>query len=286
MKRSIVLAFLFVCVFILSLSHAAEAGTIYASNDSSDNIYTINTFTGAATLVGPSGRDLSYSGLAYDTSTGTMYVSDVTLPGPAWGLGTVNLATGAVTMIGDHITTVDVHGLAYDSTNDVLYGADMFPGNGCGLVTVDRVTGAATFIGLFSGAACLQIRGLAYDPGLDILYGADLTRLYTINSTTGAATLVGPHNINGVGFYIGLAFDINTRTLYASDNVVGNLYYLNTTTGAATHSGITGIEVSGLAIVPAPPTAVPTMNEWGIAVFTVFAGFGAIYFLRRKMVTA
>jgi hypothetical protein len=31
-----------------------------------------------------------------------------------------------------------------------------------------------------------------------------------------------------------------------------------------------------------PPASVPTMNEWGMIVFVVFAGFGSVYFLRRK----
>jgi hypothetical protein len=33
--------------------------------------------------------------------------------------------------------------------------------------------------------------------------------------------------------------------------------------------------------IDGPTTAVPTLNEWGMIIFMVFAGFGAIYYLRR-----
>jgi len=30
------------------------------------------------------------------------------------------------------------------------------------------------------------------------------------------------------------------------------------------------------------PTAIPTMNEWGMIIFMVLAGLGAVYYLRRQ----
>jgi hypothetical protein len=35
-------------------------------------------------------------------------------------------------------------------------------------------------------------------------------------------------------------------------------------------------------LAPADATAVPTMNEWGVIIFTVFAGSGSAYYLRRQ----
>lgn len=270
---------IFVCLFFFSLSQAVEAGTLYAVDDSTDSFYSIHTTTGAATLIGPCGEDLSFSGLAYDTSTGTMYVSDVRFAG-GWGLGTVDIATGAVTFIGGHITTSNIHGLAYDSLNDIFYGADT---QGPGLAIIDRSTGAATFVGLW-GAGITNIRGLAYDPGTDTLYGIDPANLYTIDRATGAATVVGPHGITS-GWYIGLGFDSDTQILYASENITGDLYFLNTTTGAATLIGSTSIAVSGLASVPVPtgaPHMVPTMTEWGMIIFMVLAGLGSVYYLKKQ----
>jgi hypothetical protein len=30
------------------------------------------------------------------------------------------------------------------------------------------------------------------------------------------------------------------------------------------------------------PSAIPTLNEWGMIIFTVLAGLGAIYYMRRQ----
>lgn len=38
-------------------------------------------------------------------------------------------------------------------------------------------------------------------------------------------------------------------------------------------------------ITSSPDIIVPTMNEWGMIIFVVVAGFGSIYYLRRKRVT-
>ena len=116
---------------------SAQRG-LYAVDDSTDSFYKIDPVSGVTTLIGPCNEDLSFSGLAYDTSTGTMYVSDVTLGSSNWGLGTIGLATGEITIIGDHVITNAITGLAYDSLNDVLYGSDS---NNFGLASINRTTG-------------------------------------------------------------------------------------------------------------------------------------------------
>jgi hypothetical protein len=45
------------------------------------------------------------------------------------------------------------------------------------------------------------------------------------------------------------------------------------------------VNFDGTVVIPPPLTPVPTMNEWGMIIFMVLAGFGAIYVLRRKMRT-
>jgi uncharacterized repeat protein (TIGR01451 family) len=35
-------------------------------------------------------------------------------------------------------------------------------------------------------------------------------------------------------------------------------------------------------VVPAPPTQVPTMTEWGMILFMLLAGLGSVYYLRRR----
>ncbi len=228
------------------VTHAAHAGILYATDDNVDAFYTLNTTTGAATSIGSTGQDLSFSGLAYDTSTRTMYVSDVTLES-GWGLGTIDLTTGAVTVIGSHVITSDIHGLAYDPISNVLYGSDI---DNCSLDTISRATGAATIVGVFGGEGPCDIRCLAFDVATDTIYGMDLTNLYTINNTTGTATVVGPHGIP-FGWYIGCEIDSDTGIMYAAGAGSTNLYRINKATGAATVIGPTGLTtISGLASVP------------------------------------
>jgi hypothetical protein len=222
-----------------------QAGTLYGVDDSTDSLYRINTTTGEATLIGPCGVDLSISGLAYDSSTATMYVSDIEIG--TRHLGIVDIDTGAVTVI-DELDEYDFqfHGLAFDSLNNILYGADRTDD---WLVRINRATSAGTLIGPFGSVV---IGGMAYDWRDGILYGVDETNLYTINTTTGEAVPIGEHGINA-SWNIGLAFDTDTSTLYTSDIDSGNLYSLNTSTGASTLIGLTGFALDGLAVISESP---------------------------------
>ncbi len=223
-----------------------DFGPLYAVDDDTDSLYSVDRSTGAATLVGSCGEDLSYSGLAWDSWRRKMYVSDVTLGG-GWGLGTVNLATGAVTVVGGHVNSIDIGGLAFDSTNDVLYGAD----NSCdGLATIDRMTGVSTCIGPW--LTTTNILGLAYNNDTDTLFGADPTNLYTIDRANGVATVVGAHGI-GFGPWIGLEYDAESGFLFAAGSGDGNLYVLNQGIGTGILVGPTGLSrLNGLAATTAP----------------------------------
>ena len=119
--RRIGIVALVVCLMIIILvfAQSAFAGTMYATDDTTGNLYIINTTTAAATLVGPTGQELSSTGLAYDSSNHTMYVSDVSIP-EGYGLGSVNLSTGAVTIIGSHVISFNIHGLAFVPSNNTI----------------------------------------------------------------------------------------------------------------------------------------------------------------------
>lgn len=224
------------------------AGTMYVTNDSNNFFYRIDVTTGVTTLVGPSGILLGFTGLAFDTSTETMYVSNAYDP-PVLGLGIADLATGAVTVIGSHVNSNNVHGLAYDSVHDVLYGADTMPCGG--LSIVNRSTGESTCIGPF--VVTSAIYGLAFDENSDTLFGVDGDSLYTIDRATGAATAVGAHFMLGPSDLIGLEFDLESGILYGAR--ADRLYSLDPTTGASTliANGIGNPNPSGLASVPSNP---------------------------------
>jgi len=307
MRRPVSIA-LYASLSLIALGSAAvgRAAIMYASADDSDEIYTIDLATGQATLVGISVENMSFSGLAYDSSTGTMFVSDVYDPacttfagsagdanaggeilgGSCFGLGTVDLSTGAVTYIGTgHNITSDIQGLAYDSANDVLYGADSDNGS---LDVIDRTTGEATIVGLW-GAVDASIRALAYDAASDTLFGASVGNLYRLDRTTGVATLVGPLGIGAPDTEArGLEIDPDTGMLYLG--VVGDssFYRVDKATGAATLIGVSNIGIFGLGAVPtgAPAVAIPTLSPVGVGALMLLLGALAAWQIARRRTAA
>jgi len=293
-----------VCVLVTVLA-APLAGQMYLSDDEQDAIYTVDLTTGQATLVGPAGLDMSFSGLAYDSLNGVLYVSDVALLGEAagpptdgrnarltspeggtgWNLATVDLASGALTIVGDHLTSSNIHGLAFDSANDVLYGADI--DNSGQLSVIDRATGASTPVGPWGTTT--EIRGLAYDAASDTLYGVDYApgSLYTIDRTTGAATLVGALGFAN-GYYDGLEIDPASGVLYFVDDISLQLHSLDLATGQATPVGpLNGPSLpSGLAALgtagPRTPLAIPALAWPGLALLALFLAYAASRHLRRS----
>jgi hypothetical protein len=217
---------------------------VYAVDESALALYQVDVTTGAATLVGPLGLEPSHCGMAYDSSTATMYLSDVCsdVSCTLFGLARVDLATGAATFIGDHVLTANVQGLAYDSENDVLYGAD---GSGGGrLVTIDRATGAATAVGGLGIADILT--SLVYDSVDDVLYGFGASNIFAINRVTGAATLLGDIEPGGVS---SVAHDPATDTFYAGQDTT--LYTLELAGPSITEVGQTGgASLEALEVLP------------------------------------
>jgi hypothetical protein len=236
-------------VWLDTMDPTEPFGPLFAVDDDTDSLYSVDRSTGAARMVGPCGEDLSASGLAWDSWHRKMYVSDVTLGGGAWGLGTVNLGTGAVTVVGDHVNSTNIGGLAFDSTNNVLYAADQ--SNEC-LAEIDRATGVSTCVGGTWGGPT-GIYGLAYNNHTDTLFGINPTLLYTVDTITGVATAVGPHGMALGQFFMGLEFDSESGLLFASGTGDSNLYALNMATGASIPIGPTGLSyLSGLASTTAP----------------------------------
>lgn len=278
----------------------SRAAIMYATDDNTDELYVIDVTTGQGTLVGTTVEDISFTGLAWDASTGTMYVSDVADPecaeltsaananlapeapqGSCWGLGTVDLATGAVTFIGSHVLSSDIQGLAWDSTNDVLYGSDTDNGS---LDVIDRSTGEATIVGSFNLEEA--IRALAYDRSSDTLFGASYTSLYSINRATGVATLVGSFGLPVPEFHArGLEVDPDTGILYLGTVDDSSFYSVNKSTGAATLIGVSNVQIFGLAAVPtgANVTAIPTLDLVGLSALALaLAAFATWRIMRRR----
>jgi hypothetical protein len=176
---------------------AFNGGTLYgttAGSIHSGSLYTINTSTGAGTLVGAlvgaSNSALKYAitGLAFQPGTGTLF--------------------GATSK---------------NSTNS--------PNS---LVTVNPATGAVTVIGAFNIPTNQGPADLTFTPGGTLYgwIEPDADELATINLSTGQATIVGPSGLSTFGS--GIASNSSGVLYYAGFGTGGALDTLNASTGAAT----------------------------------------------------
>lgn len=109
----------------------------------------------------------------------------------------------------------------------VIYAVDT---TGSRLVTLDPLTGAATFVASIVGGG--TIGALAYDPAGDTLYASStsLHQLFRLDYNSGTATLIGSYGL-GTPFMHGLEWDGSTGTLYGTSYQQPELFRINTATG-------------------------------------------------------
>lgn len=235
-------------VFSVALAGMAAADTLYAI-DWDENLYTVDSATGAATYVGTAGVDMQAYGIA---SIGNrLFVFDQT----ADVIRELSPLTGAI------IATYDIGVGSRFGEGGLALRSD-------GTGYLSSLSGGLFAINIFAGTSSLisattpLMDGLDLSPG-GVLFGLSQTTadLFTINTTTGATTAFGatglPDDPNSSGPVSGLAFR-SDGTLWGENN--GNLYLFNTGTGAATLIGALGARsnVSGLTWagepVPEPAT--------------------------------
>ena len=168
----------------------ASADTLYAatgSNNAAANLYTVDSTTGAATLVAPimvgATQVTHLSDLAVDPTDGTMY--------------------------------------GFANSDWCCSPGDFDDGT---LMTIDKVTGAATVVGTVGGVQ-LRASDLTFDRfgtlyawsagcGNDEGCDTNASDLFTLDTSTGAATKVGESGT--IGFQTGLASDSKGR-MYMKD---------------------------------------------------------------------
>src|SRR5699024_6990378 len=114
----------------------SSTNTLYGG--SAGNLYTINTTTGLATLVGATGAGTSFVNLGYDSVANVMYLTSSSTD----SLYVVNRTTGVATLLGPLGNGyTNPQALAYDRSRDVLY---VFDTGAHSLSILDRATGVAT----------------------------------------------------------------------------------------------------------------------------------------------
>ena len=166
----------------------SPTGTLYLFSRGTQSLYTIDTATGAATLVGKAGILAEDLTISLDGSRGF-----VTADGALYSL---NLSTGAATRIGativqDGLTTAPIT-VTVGGTN---YAAgSVFGTDSGGIYAINTATGAALGIGYSPGV------NETFDFGSDgVLYGHDANgRLTTINLDTLASTTIFNTTPSGV----------------------------------------------------------------------------------------
>ena len=246
----------------MTIAGPSSAALIGVSS-ATESFYSINTSTGAATIISTSDRNASFSGLAY--LGGDLYASDM-LGTQSFELVRVNLATGASTFVSDQDGSANWHGLAANQAAGLLYSIDL--NDNLRLKSLDPVTGVVTTI----GGTGIEGRGMEYDDASGVLYAlgpsSGIQSLYRVSLTDGSSTLIGSTGIDS--FYVGLAFDEGVLYMVADPDNDGagaaNLYSLNVSTGAATLIGSTGIEsIDGLAGTPVPEPGTLALFGLGLA---------------------
>ena len=239
------------------LAQPASAGELYAVSQVFDEVYVVDTTTGAVTLISgvPPGDNLS--GIDFDT-TGDLFGIDA-----FWSdrrFWSIDEDGGSATLIGGTGYDDVNKALAHDPTTGLFYsnrtwGAGAFNE----LVTIDPATGVATAVGPLTGDLPNPsgFAGMTFLPDGTLL-GYDpcntgTSFLYSIDTSTAIATLIG--EIGSVSsIHGGLAYDPDTDTLYMSSAT--ELWTVDPTTGVGTligpHVGIGGDLINGLAVLPDP----------------------------------
>lgn len=159
---------------------------------------TVDPVTCAETVIGTTTNNQSFSGMAWDYTTGNMYGSTTDISTST--LYTINLANGALTLVGGMTNSPGNIAIGVDLNGD-LYGFDVVTDS---LVKHDKATGAGTVIGPLGFDANFA-QGMDFDHSDNTCYifafnnASFQAELRTCDVTTGSTTLVGVIGQNAPG---------------------------------------------------------------------------------------
>ncbi|MEE8606627.1 MAG: hypothetical protein V3S55_03405, partial [Nitrospiraceae bacterium] len=251
------------CPLLAELYGAANQG-----QDGPSLFYTIDSATGAPTLVGPMGFE-RVSAMAFDAA-GTLFANGERMDGsdvnvlltvdPCTGLGTEVGPTNIEALLGRPFGEVTLRDISFRNSDGVLFGNISDVGTATiSILTLDPETGAASAVGA-TGTIVNPAGAMAFSPG-DVLFitatGGTGDQLFTLDQTTATAMLVVPlvfsppadnnprHNA--------MDFEPGTGVLFGSLNdgfgglPENHLSTIDTTTGVVTVLGPTQDGLDALA---------------------------------------
>ncbi|MCB1042711.1 MAG: hypothetical protein KDC35_07220 [Acidobacteria bacterium] len=277
------ISIILVTIWAGSVSAQTMFGVAHQGSDGMADLYTIDTVTGVATLVGPLGFercgsiDMGPDGMIYghaERADGSNIGVLITID-PYTGAGTEIGPTG-LNSVADLSFRADGTLFLYDGANDPEHT----------LFTVNTMTGATTLVG---------DTGLSFAPGNGMtffgstLYLAQDTSLYTLNQATGMATLATALTIGPppTSFYRFGGLEDAGGTLYGilNDGGTGSgpnyLTTIDPITGAVTIIGQTANGMDGITfgtiVLP-----VPSMSPSIMIVFVALLAGVAIFLVRRS----
>lgn len=242
-------------------------------------LYTINTTTGAATLVGDTGFNLR--GLSYNPLTGRAYgsVAEIEAGG---GLYEINLATGAATFIGgtQNFSKMDFDG----SGNLVGYGTRAEP-NAYNFYSIDVNTGNGTLLNSNAISTGHVVFDIAYSSADNEMYfyqqldGGPGDGLWTVDTTDGTLTSV----VSGVlqQYRPDIAADASGNLFAIDREHITSLYTLDKTTGNTSFVGLNGVGLNSIAFAD-DVSAVPEPATMALLGLTGLGGLG-LRLRRRRM---
>lgn len=229
----------------------------YAVDYPAGDLYTIDTTTGAQTLIGSTGLAGNVTGIRWDSSTGNTYLMSSSCSGST--LYTMDLTSGATTSVGSSSGNCIID-IAIDPSG-LMYGVDIIADT---LVAIDKTTGAASSIGSI-GFNANYAQGMDFDGSTGILYlagfdaGTFTGNMYTIDLTSGLATLISP---------IGSGFETDAVAIAAAGGVCSSPQDIpwlseSPTSGTATPGLYSTVDVTmdATALTPGPYSATICVNS-------------------------
>jgi len=243
----------------------AVPGVLYASSAGNPgSLYTVNTTTGTATLVGSTGVNELQSLAVHPVTRELIGVYATAARATLYRVSTAH--GDALPMTTVPMNNMTMRAIAFGG-DDTLYG-----GTTTGrLFRVNAATGDTALIGVATGIA---YSGFSFSPHTHVLWASvrpalvNRDRIYTVSTSTGAATLVGATGDGAITPSI--AFDPTGR-LYAlkgTGTVLNTLILIDTITAAGTLIGSTGVSgliaigmrsdsLGSVAVTEAVPSGVP-----------------------------